>query len=360
MPQKLYAVLLRNILVSAAAVFLAFASASVLLVASGIDPLETFFNMFSAAFGSAFAISVTIGKTIPRLLPALGIAFALRGGLWNIGAEGQIYIGAVACAGVALYGPLFAFPWGILLCLLAAALAAAAWGAIPGLLRAYRGINEVITSLMLVYVAIQLTNYLVEGPWLVANSTYPVTKIVAPAFRLQVIWPGTLLNAGVFIALIAALLMGFIVSRTKLGLSLRAVGGNERAAEVMGLPVKRLMVAAMAISGAFAGLAGAIEVLGTSGRLIEGFSPGYGFQAIAIALLGRLSPLGIIGASLVFGGLDAGSPALQAASGTLSASIVPIIEGLAVIYLIAALGFESILLRRKLARTAATQHTIRS
>jgi len=110
------------------------------------------------------------------------------------------------------------------------------------------------------------------------------------------------------------------------------------------------MVVAMAISGAFAGLAGAIEVLGTSGRLIEGFSPGYGFQAIAIALLGRLSSLGIVGASLVFGALDAGSPGLQAASGTMSASIAPIIEGLAVIYLLAGLGLESILSRRRMAR----------
>jgi ABC-type uncharacterized transport system permease subunit len=352
MLRKLNSLPLRNIFVSVCAIFLAFPTASILLVAAGIDPLHAFLNMYNAAFGSAFAISITIGKTIPRLLPALGIALALRGGLWNIGAEGQIYIGALACAGVALYGPLFPFPLGIVLCFIAAAVAGAGWAAMAGALRSYRGINEVISSLMLVYVAIQFTNYMVEGPWLVENSTFPVTRMIPHPFRLPIVWPRTLLNAGVFVALVAAFTMGFIIARTKLGLWLRAIGGNERAAEVIGLPVKSLVVVAMAISGTFAGLAGAIEVLGTNGRLIEGFSPGYGFQAIAIALLGRLNPLGIIGASLVFGSLDAGSPGLQAASGSMSASIAPIIEGLAVVYLLAGLGLESILSRRRMARAA--------
>jgi ABC-type uncharacterized transport system permease subunit len=231
-------------------------------------------------------------------------------------------------------------------------IAGAAWSAIPGALRAYRGINEVITTLMLVYVGVQLTNYLIEGPWLVPNSTWPATAMVPRAFRLPVIWPGTLVNAGILVAILAVLVLGVVIGRTTFGLWLRAIGGNERASEVIGLPVRPLVVAALAASGAFAGLAGGIEVLGIRGRLLEGFSPGYGFEAIAIALLGRLNPLGIAAASLLFGALDAGAAGLQVASAGISSAIAPVIEALAVGYLLAGLGFAEIIAQRRGARSA--------
>jgi simple sugar transport system permease protein len=346
---------MRNLGVSVGSLVLALLVAAVLIALSGANPLQAYAGMFHTALGSEFALGVTINKTIPRLVPALGIALALRAGLWNIGAEGQLYVGAAAAAGVALFAPDLPFPIGLTLALLAGAAGGAAWGAIPGMLRAYRGVSEVITSLMLVYVAIQLTNYLIEGPWLVANSTYPATPIFSPAYRLPLVWPGTLVNAGVFVAVLAAIVMGFLVTHTTFGLWLRAVGGNARASEVIGLPNRPIIVAALALSGAFAGLAGAIEVLGVRGRLLEGFSPGYGFEAIAIALLGRMHPLGIIGAALVFGGLDAGAAGLQVASSGISSAIAPTIEALAVIFLLAALGRSSWVARRKLARAALQQ-----
>jgi simple sugar transport system permease protein len=341
-----------NVLISLAAVALALLTASALLAASGVDPLESFAGMFETAFGSPFAIGVTLGKTVPRLFAALGIALALRAGLWNIGAEGQIYVGAAAGAGVALFGPDLPFPIGTGLALLAAIAAGAAWAAIAGVLRAYRNVSEVIVTLMLVYVAIQLTNYLIEGPWLVENSTWPATPMVPKAYRLPVIWPGTLVNAGILIAVIATFVLGFVVDRTRFGLWLRAIGGNERASAVIGLPTRPMIVAALAASGAFAGLAGGVEVLGIRGRLLEGFSPGYGFEAIAIALLGRLNPLGIVGAALLFGALDAGAAGLQVASAGVSSAIAPVIEGLAVAYLLAGLGLASMAARRREARNA--------
>jgi general nucleoside transport system permease protein len=334
------------------AVVLALATASILLLLAGSDPLAAYKSMANAAFGSAFAIGTTIVKAIPRLLPALGIALALRAGLWNIGAEGQIYVGAIAGVGVALFGPELGFPAGTALALIASAVAGGLWGAIPGLLRAYRGISEVITSLMLVYVAIQLTNYLVEGPWLVPNSTFPTTKMVPHGTRLPIVWQGTLVNAGVFIAIFAAVLLGFLVTRTTFGMRLRALGGNEHAAKVAGVRVTRMIVYVMAVSGAFAGLAGGIEVLGVRGRLVEGFSPGYGFEAIAIALLGRLSPVGVMGAALLFGALDAGGAGLQTAAAGTSSAIVPITEGLAVIYVLIGLGIVEMMSRRRRARGA--------
>jgi ABC-type uncharacterized transport system permease subunit len=307
------------------------------LAAAGIDPVEAFHNMYVAALGSKFAMGTSLGKMVPRLLSALGIALAIRGGLWNIGAEGQIYLGAAGAAGAAMFAPDIAGLHGPIVGLIAGCLMGALWGAIPGALRAYRGINEVITSLLLVYVAIQIVNYLVEGPWLVPNSTFPATAVLPLSDRLPRIWPGTLLNAGFLIALGMTLVAHVLLYKTEFGLWVRSIGGNERASYVMGLPVQFMQVTMMALSGGFAGLAGAIEVLGTRGRLVEGFSPGYGFEAIAIALLGRLNPLGIACAALIFGLLDAGSGGLQVSSAGMSSAVSPIIEGLAVVNLLASL-----------------------
>lgn len=343
---------LRNVALSAGSIALATILAGGLIAAAGADPWNAFAGMLQTALGSEFALGITINKTIPRLVPALGIALALRAGLWNIGAEGQIYVGAAAAAGVALFGPPLPQPLALLLALLAGAAGGAIWGAIPGALRAYRGVNEVITSLMLVYIGIQFTNYLIEGPWLVANSTYPATAIFPAEYRLPRIWPGTLVHAGAIVALGAAVAVWFVVSRTTFGLQLRAVGGNPRASDVIGIPNRTVVIAALALSGALAGLAGAIEVTGVRGRLLEGFSPGYGFEAIAVALLGRLNPLGIIAAALVFGFLDAGAAGLQVASAGVSSAIVPIIEALALMFMLAALGLSQNLEQRKMTRTA--------
>jgi ABC-type uncharacterized transport system permease subunit len=322
------------------------------LAVAGIDPFEAFHNMYTAALGSKFAVATSLGKTVPRLLSALGVALAIRGGLWNIGAEGQIYLGAAGAAGAAMFAPDVAGLHGPVVGLIAGFLTGALWGAIPGTLRAYRGINEVITSLLLVYVAIQIVNYLVEGPWLVPNSTFPATAVLPLRDRLPRIWPGTLLNAGFLIALGMALVAYILLYKTELGLWIRSIGGNERASYVMGLPVRSMLVAVMALSGGFAGLAGAVEVLGTRGRLMEGFSPGYGFEAIAIALLGRLHPFGIVCAALIFGILDAGSGGLQVSSAGMSSAISPIIEGLAVVNLLASLGLVEISLKRYSTRKA--------
>jgi simple sugar transport system permease protein len=345
----------RGFALSAMSIALAIVLSGGLIAALGADPLQALSGMVHTALGSEFALGTTINKTIPRLIPALGIALALRANLWNIGAEGQLYIGAATAAGVALYGPALSQPLALSLALFAGAAAGAAWGAIPGGLRAYRGASEVITSLMLVYVAIQLTNYLIEGPWLVPNSTFPATPMFPSNYRLPPVWPGTLVNAGVFVAAAAAILLWFLVDRTTFGLWLRAVGGNPRASTVVGIPNRTMIVAALALSGAFAGLTGAVEVLGVRGRLLEGFSPGYGFEAIAIALLGRLRPVGIVAAAFAFGALDAGSAGLQVAASGISSAIVPIIEALALVLLLAASGAGHILERRR--STRAILHT---
>jgi simple sugar transport system permease protein len=244
-------------------------------------------------------------------------------------------------------------PGALALALIAGILAGALWGAIPGVLRATRGVSEVITSLMLVYIGIHLTNYLLEGPWLVPGSTFPATAPVPPSTRLPTLMTGTVFNAGAMIALAAVPFTVFLMRRTVFGLRLNALGGNVSAAKAAGTSVGRTIVVAMAVSGAFAGLAGAVEVVGVRGQLLEGFSTNYGFDAIAIALLGRLNPLGILLAALLFGGLDAGGTGLQAVSGpALPDGIVPTVEGLTMVYVLIGLGLSRLIQRRRRATSA--------
>lgn len=320
---------------------------SAIVASSGADPVAAFTAMFHGAFGNATAVGTTVTKALPRLLPALGILIALRAGLWNIGAEGQIYIGALAAAGVALFTPTLPLYGTLLLALAAAALGGALWAMVPGLLRTSRGVSEVITTLMFVYVGVQLTNYVIERHWADPKASFPATSIFPQEARLPVIVPGTLVNAGVIVAIAAVVLTWWIVTRTPLGLALRALGGSVGAARTAGVNTTRAVLVAMMLSGAFAGLGGAVEVLGTRGRLLEGFSAGYGFEAIAVALLGRLHPVGVVAAALLFGALDAGGSGLQAAGGSVSAGIVPLTAGCAMVYVLGALGIANILQRRR-------------
>jgi simple sugar transport system permease protein len=340
------------VMVPVAAVVLALLTVAVLLLIVGSDPISVGRSMLDSAFGDSYALGTTLNRTVPRLLAALGIALALRAGLWNIGAEGQIYIGALAAAWVALDGPSLPAPLSVVAPLCAGALAGAAWSAIPGALRARRGVSEVITSLMLVYIAIQLVDYVIQAHWTPPGANFPASPLVATNERLPIIWSGTLLNAGILIALAAVPLTWLLVSRTRIGLRMRAVGGNPNAARFAGVGVAATITSAMAISGAFAGAAGAIEVLGTRGQLIQDFSPGYGFEAIAIALLGRLHPVGILAAALLFGALDAGGAGLQTAARGVPSAIVQVTVGLAVVYVLLGLGARERMAHRRRTREA--------
>jgi ABC-type uncharacterized transport system permease subunit len=334
------------------ALLLALVTVTILLLLIGANPLGAYQSVSDAAFGSPFAISVTLVKTFPRLLAALGIAIALRAGLWNIGAEGQIYLGAVGATAIAMSLPGLPAPLSLLAALIAGAAAGALWALIPGVLRAYRGVSEVITTLMLVYVGIQLANYLIEGPWIVPHSTYPSTPQFPKNYSLPILVPGTLLNAGIIAVVALVLIAWLIVSRSTLGLQLRALGGGVLASRFAGIRVQRVIVMAMMLSGGFAGLAGAIEVLGVRGRLVEGFSPGYGFEAIAIALIGGLQPLGIVCAAFFFAMLDAGSAGLQTSGHGVPSSIVQVTEAITVIYVLVALRANDLFARRRQAKAA--------
>ncbi len=352
LPRLLRAMSGISLAVSLGAVVAALATMALLLTLSGSNPGAALKGIANGSLTSTYALSVTVSKTVPRLFAALGIAVALRAGLYNIGAEGQIYVGGIAAAAVAVESHLSG-PGALALALIAGLLAGALWGAIPGILRAKRGVSEVITSLMLVYIGIHLTNYLLEGPWLVPGSTFPATAPVPADTQLPQLMNGTVFNTGAIIALAAVPFTAFLMRRTVFGLRLNALGGNPSAAKAAGTHVARTIILAMAVSGAFAGLAGAVEVVGVRGQLLEGFSTNYGFDAIAIALLGRLNPVGILAAALLFGALDAGGTGLQAVSGpALPNGIVPTVEGLTMVYVLIGLGISWLIQRRRRASSA--------
>ncbi len=272
--------------------------------------------LWSGAFGSWYALtSATLVRAIPLVIIGLGLALAFRGGAFNIGGEGQFYAGAIAATWLGLHAGALPSPAAVGVLLSGAALAGMLWVAVPVLLRIRFGVLEVISTLLLNFVAEALTSLMVQGPLQESQGIYPQSDPIAEAARLPVV-PGTRLHAGLLLAVAGALLLHRVFARTLWGFRLRAVGLGPRAAEIAGrIDSRRMGAAGLAASGAIAGLAGGVEVAGVSYALFPNLSPGYGFTAIAVALLGRLHPLGVGLAGLLFGALEAGAGAMQREAG---------------------------------------------
>ena len=279
---------------------------------AGYDSGAALGALWSGAFGSWYALtSATLVRAVPLILIGLGLALAFRGGAFNIGAEGQFYAGAIAATWIGVSVGHLPSPLAVAAVLSGAVLAGALWVAIPVLLRVRYGVLEVISTLLLNFVAEALTSLLVQGPLQESQHIYPQSDPIAESARLPLL-PGTRLHAGLALALAGALLLHWVFSRTLWGFRLRAVGLGPRAAEIAGRIDSRWITAlALALSGAIAGLAGGVEVSGVSYALFQNLSPGYGFTAIAVALLGRLHPFGVVLAGLLFGALEAGAGAMQ-------------------------------------------------
>jgi len=287
------------------AILLAFIVGAVVLAVTGYSPLDAYGAMLSGAFGDIFGIGQTFTQATPIIFTALAFLFAYKCGLFNIGAEGQFLVGAFTSAlvGISFSG----LPWFIHIpfALAAGALGGAAWGFIPAVLKAGRGAHEVITTMMLSYVALYLTSYLVNYPFK-APGQMAQTVPIAPSAELPRILQPTQLSASFVLVLLLAVITQYTLCRTTIGYEVRAIGLNPSAAESGGISIKKGMIMALTISGAIAGLGGAGEVLGVHRRFIEGFSPGYGWDGLAVALVGGLNPVGILLASVLFGALRSG------------------------------------------------------
>jgi general nucleoside transport system permease protein len=279
---------------------------------AGYDSGAALGALWSGAFGSWYALtSATLVRAVPLILIGLGLALAFRGGAFNIGGEGQFYAGAIAATWIGLSVGGLPSPVAVAAVLSGAVLAGGLWVAIPVLLRVRFGVLEVISTLLLNFVAEALTSLLVQGPLQESQRIYPQSDPIPESARLPLL-PGTRLHAGLLLALVGAVLLHRVFTRTLWGFRLRAVGLGPRAAEIAGRIDSRWMAAlALALSGAIAGLAGGVEVAGVSYALFQNLSPGYGFTAIAVALLGRLHPFGVVVAGLLFGALEAGAGAMQ-------------------------------------------------
>lgn len=298
---------------STAAAVAALAVAGIALAVAGYAPGPAVAALVAGSVGSADAWIATLLKATPLLLGGLAVALSFRSGAWNIGVEGQLYAGALAATWLATR-VLPEVPTPLLLggLVVAAAAAGAALGGVAGWLRAARGVSEVLATLMLNFIAIQLVALAVHGPLQEAARAYPQSDALPAAARLPALGR---LHAGVGAALALAFAVHWLLFRTPLGFRLRAAGLAPRAARFAGISPERSGALALALSGALAGLAGAFEVAGVTGRLYEGLSPGHGYTAIAVALLARLQPLGVVPAALFFGALEAGAGAMQRQAG---------------------------------------------
>lgn len=261
--------------------------------------------------GEALALmSDVLVRATPLALTGLAVAIAFRGGVWNIGADGQFLAGATLAAWIGVM--LGATHAALLLALLTGAAAGAAWAGIAGILRSRFGVLEVISTIMLNFVAAFGVSYLVRGPLQEPTHVYPQTSSIGTAAELPVLVPGTRIHAGVLIALALALAAWWAMRHTAAGFRLRATGANPFAARSAGLvDAERVTMRAFLLSGALAGLAGAGEVCGVTYALYENLSPGYGYTAIAVALLARLNPIGTFVAAILFGALEVAASALQ-------------------------------------------------
>jgi len=319
---------------SALALLIALAISALVIALAGANPLLALRALADGAFGSADGWSEVGVRTCPLLLTGLAVAIAFRAGIWNIGAEGQLLVGAAAVAWLGTRSGALPAWLAIPLVLAAAALGGALWAAIAGLLKTARHVDEVISTIMLNFIALGLVGYLVHGPLMEAAGNYPQTDAVAAAVRLPRLVTGYRVHAGLLVAVAAAAFAYLLLFRTVPGYAMRAAGLNPVAARLAGLRITRALLGALAISGALAGLAGGIEVSAVTFRLYDQFSPGYGFTAIAVALLGRLHPAGVIVAAVFFAALDTGSTAMQRNAGV-SSVLVSVIQATVIFSLLA-------------------------
>ncbi|MFW6337946.1 MAG: ABC transporter permease [Alkalispirochaetaceae bacterium] len=323
-------------LVPASGVIAALIISALFLLLLGASPASAYAAMLRGAVGSTFGVTQTIVKATPLLLVGLGICIAFRASCINIGGRGQMIAGALIATWFSLGVP--HWPGWLLVptLILIAFTGGALWGFVPGILKARYNVNEILTTIMMNSIALQLMNFLLQGPLMdpagIEAGTFLAQSARVPeAARLSRLIPRTLLHSGLFLSLAMALLVFVFLWRTTIGYRIRATGLNPHASRYSGINVSANQALSLTLAGGFAGIAGAVEVMGVHYRLIEGFTSGYGFTGIVAALLGWLHPLGLIPASIFFGGLLVGADTMQRAVQVPSALVNGIL-GLVVLF----------------------------
>lgn len=320
-----------HLIVIVISIFLALLFCGLVIFLSGGDPIEAYTNLFRGGFGSVSKLTNTLTKSIPLMLCGLSVAVAFKMKLVNIGAEGQMVIGSLAASGVALFSNVDG-PAKLVLMILAGFLAGGLWAVLSILPKVFLNVNEIIVTLLMNYVAILYTDYFVYGPWRDPDgSNMPFSAPFSPDARLPHIF-GTDIHAGFLIAVIAAILLFFLLKHTVWGFKIKVIGEGHNVARYAGIDIKKSILGAMFISGALAGLAGFAEVSGTVGLFKSGLSNDVGYTGIIIAYLSRFNPLVVMLVAILFGGLEAGGYNMQLIG--IPVQIVTMIQGAILLFVI--------------------------
>jgi general nucleoside transport system permease protein len=337
-----------TVLVPIISVFLGLLAGAIIMLVSGFNPIEGYTALWNGAFGDSYTLGETIRRSTPYILTGLSIAFAFRTGLFNIGAEGQLIVGWLAAVwvGLAVDAPMYIH---LPLAIIAAGVAGALWAFVPGILKAKLGVHEVIVTIMMNYIALFVANDIIRN---VLTDRQTTTETIPASASLASEWLQSItfysrVHYGILIALFAAVIMWFIIQRTTIGYELKSVGYNEHASRYAGMNVSRNIVLSMVIAGTFAGLAGAMEGLGTYGNIsvMSGF-PNMGFDGIAVALLGANTALGVVLAAFLFGALKEGAGEMPTSAGV-PTELVDIIIALIIFFVASSYIIRWALLRFK-------------
>lgn len=317
------------------AVVLTLLSGFILFMAMGFDPLKALYSFFIAPLTSVRGLGELVVKATPLVLCAVGLAIGFRANVWNIGAEGQLTLGAITGGGLALafYGE--GGWWLLPLMVIGGAVGGAVWAAVPAYLRLRFNASEILTSLMLNYVALLLLNYLVHGPFRDPDGfAFPESRLFEADATLPILWAGTRVHLGALFALLAVAGGWLLIARTFIGFQIKVIGLTPAAAGYAGFDQKRIVWLTLLLSGALAGVAGMGEIAGPIGQITASISPGYGYTAIIVAFLGRLHPVGILLAALLMALSFIGGEAAQIAMG-LPKAITGVFQGMLLFFLLA-------------------------
>jgi simple sugar transport system permease protein len=334
----------RSVIIQVVAVLLAVLIGAVILLVSGANPIQAYTALLRGSFGTVTALGRTLEKATPLIFSGLAVAFAFKAGMFNIGAQGQLLLGAITAAflGFAIHGlpPYIHMP----LALIGGALAGGLYAFIPGALKAYRGAHEVITTIMLNYIAINITDYFADGPWkdTTPGNIVARTPVVDSAAKIPSLGG---IPMGFVIAIVVAFIIWWLLYKTTIGFEIRMVGLNPHASRYAGVKVAQTLILTMVISGILAGLGGAVETLGVVGRFQPGFNTGLGFDGITVAMLGKTHPFGTIPAAILVGAMKAGSSEMQFSSGV-AKEITDVIQAL-ILFFVAADVIVRTLLRMR-------------
>lgn len=316
------------------AILISFVIGGIVIACLGKNPVQGYALLFSGSLGNPQKIASSLVSACPLIFTSLAAAFAYKCGVFNLGGEGQFIMGAVASVTVALTSGVEGVP-GILLCILAGIIVGAVWAAIPAVMKIVRGLNEMITSIMLNYVATLFMSYVYTS--VLRDGANPQTPSVPDSLMLYK-FPGFRIHAGVIVAVILTILVAYVLDKTSFGFKVRAVGLNPLASCVNGFPVKALIFVSFIISGAIAGMGGSIELLGKQYRLMSGFGSGFGFDGVAVALIAQLSPIGSLFVAIFFGILTTGASSMQVGIAVPTA-IVEIIRALIIIFSVSGMAW---------------------